>query len=209
MENRALLEFRVKTLAERIGLWFVVWGMSLFRDQLTEVITESPMDDGSYLLPFCLGSERFGALIQDVHPVMLVCRTNKLTIRMDLHSSMFEMIALDDTSKRVFDLIKQQIMALKSVPKVSIPALGYDHRGIVATMKSAYWAEKIASAMSVAGPLTWLPERSAKPGSGDPVTRSHPALIYAGEGSRFILYNRANDRLIAGSDAPDIWEALR
>ena len=210
MASEAKLEFRVNTLSERIGIWFYIWRMSLFSSLPTEVVVESAIDDGYYRLPLCLGEERFGAMIQGAHPELLICESPQIRIRMDLKSSMFEMKAQKPETCRLLDVVKQRIMALEAIPEVRIPAVGYEHKRVVARMKSRYWAEKLGDAMKAAnvGNVAWVEARRTAARQDDPVSTASPDLIFSGVGDRFIVYDHMNDRLMGGCAALDILPGL-
>lgn len=210
MSDRARLELNVNTLAERVGVWFCIWRMPLFSGQCTEVRTESPLDDGRFELPLCIGEQRFAALIQDAHPRLLICDTKNIVLRLDMNSSMLEMISYRESANKLMELVRAQILALRSVPKFAVPEIGYRHRGVTRIMNSHRWAGILYARIAAAAPgAIWVERHESEPRRGEPGADANPALICAGEGDAFLIYDRLNDQLLGGRRAPDIWPRLR
>lgn len=209
MEHKAILRLGVDTLTQRVGIWFYIWKLPLFSGLYTEVVTESVEDYGRYVLPFRIGKDCFATLVQDVEPRLLILRAKNIMIRLDVRSSMLEMVAYDDTAKPVFDLVKAHIQKLTAVPDVKVWPVAYDYHGLSRKLKSAYWPELLCSAFRAEMPgqeILWFNGEDAVPRRGDPPSNVIPTVLMVQNMNGWIFYDRTNDRLLGAGNVPDVWE---
>ena len=209
MEHKAVLRFGVDTLAQRVGIWFYIWELPLFTGLYTEVVTESAEDYGRYVLPLHIGKDCFATLVQNVEPRLLILQTQNIVVRLDVRSSMLEMVAYEDTAKSIFDFVKAHIQKLTAVPEVKVWPIAYDYHGLSRKLKSAYWPELLCSAFRAEMPgqeILWFNGENTVPRRGDPPANVTPALLMVQDVNGWILYDRANDRLLGAGNVPDVWE---
>lgn len=206
MSDEMILSTGIKSLSGKLGAWFFLWQLPMFKSLRTQVTTQSWEDDGRYSFPLCLGERRFTALIQGVHPTRLTLEGASMLLSFDLSRAEVHILPCTAAAEPVAQLVRQRLLTLRKVPVFKVPTIGYDYHDIHSLAKSAYWFDKLWFALSDAfpGAVVWVDKGSCGPMSGELPAGAQPELIIAGDEERFIVYDTANDRLTGSLGAPDI-----
>lgn len=203
------LRFHLRTLDKLISVWFQVWNLPVFRSHRTEVRTLETQEDGMYFYPIALGAPVFAALIRGVRPVTLSISTGKLDVQLGLVDSTLHLYAWDPGAEGMLELVKQKVLAIRSLPKEEQIELGWEHFHIMQLLNTPYWTQILAGEMRSAGNFRWIAHGDATVHTGEFGAQVTPDFMLAGEGASFICYDRENDRLVGGTAAPDIWNKMK